>query len=224
MDSHNLSNLAWMYHHDWTPALLKADGSLTLYGAFVKHYFSGSASVTVKSLSANDGWVLESGEKTNRGGTMNSAASTFNLGDDANNRQYRGILHFDTTLPAGAVVTSATLKIKKMGQVGAKINLFAKFGGLLVDAKTPGFGAPALAVSDFQAAGTLNIAKFGNTPVGGWYSAPIGSASINTSGATQFRLRFKLDDNNDFLANYIKFYSGSAGANSPQLIIEYTAP
>jgi tartrate-resistant acid phosphatase type 5 len=45
MDSHQLSNLAWMYHHDWTPALLKADGSLTLYGTFVKGYLSSLASV-----------------------------------------------------------------------------------------------------------------------------------------------------------------------------------
>ena len=45
MDTHNLSNLAWMYHHDWTPALLKSDGSLTLYGNFVKNYISNLASV-----------------------------------------------------------------------------------------------------------------------------------------------------------------------------------
>jgi hypothetical protein len=38
MESNNLSNLAWMYHHDWTPRLLKLDGSLTLYGTFVKNY------------------------------------------------------------------------------------------------------------------------------------------------------------------------------------------
>jgi endoglucanase len=38
MDSNHLSNLAWMYHHAWTPALLKEDGSLTLYGSFVKQY------------------------------------------------------------------------------------------------------------------------------------------------------------------------------------------
>jgi hypothetical protein len=38
MENNNLSNLAWMYHHDWTPALLKGDGGLTLYGTFVKNY------------------------------------------------------------------------------------------------------------------------------------------------------------------------------------------
>ena len=176
------------------------------------------------SIANNDGWILESSENSKKGGGINNKASTFNLGDDANNKQYRGILHFDTSLPNGAVVTSATLQIKKSVQVGAKINMFTKFGGLFVDTKVTGFGTPALTVGDFQAAGNMNIAKFGNTPINAWYSATIGSAYINTTGATQFRLRFKLDDNNDFLANYIKFYSGSAGANSPQLVIGYYLP
>ncbi len=45
MDNYNLGNLAWIYHHDWTPALLKSDGSLTLYGTFVKRYIYDSPSV-----------------------------------------------------------------------------------------------------------------------------------------------------------------------------------
>ena len=46
MDSHNLSSLAWMYHDDWTPALLKADGSLTIYGAFAQKYILANSSST----------------------------------------------------------------------------------------------------------------------------------------------------------------------------------
>jgi hypothetical protein len=38
MENNKLSNLAWMYHHDWTPAFFKPDGSLTNYGVFVKNY------------------------------------------------------------------------------------------------------------------------------------------------------------------------------------------
>ena len=38
MESNHLGNLSWIYHHDWTPAMLKADESLTLYGTFVKQY------------------------------------------------------------------------------------------------------------------------------------------------------------------------------------------
>src|SRR5258706_11807207 len=51
MESHSLSNLAWMYHHDWTPALLKLDGSLTLYGVFVKNYIQTHNSLTTSSPS-----------------------------------------------------------------------------------------------------------------------------------------------------------------------------
>jgi hypothetical protein len=40
MESNHLSNLAWMYHHDWTPALLQPNGSLTLFGNFVKGYIA----------------------------------------------------------------------------------------------------------------------------------------------------------------------------------------
>jgi hypothetical protein len=40
MESNHLSNLAWMYHHDWTPALLQLNGSLTLFGNFVKGYIT----------------------------------------------------------------------------------------------------------------------------------------------------------------------------------------
>jgi uncharacterized protein YcfL len=51
MEGHQLSNLAWMYHHDWTPALLKADGSLTLYGTFVKNYIQTRNSLIANSPS-----------------------------------------------------------------------------------------------------------------------------------------------------------------------------
>jgi hypothetical protein len=42
---------------------------------------------------------------------------------------------------------------------------------------------------------------------------------------TQIRLRFKLDDNNNNVANFLSLYSGNAGAaNRPQLIVEYYVP
>ncbi|MCQ3939414.1 MAG: hypothetical protein DPW18_20575, partial [Chloroflexi bacterium] len=52
---------------------------------------------TFYSNGTHDGWILESSETSGAGGTMNSSAATFNLGDDAANRQYRTILHFDTS-------------------------------------------------------------------------------------------------------------------------------
>ncbi|MCQ3939392.1 MAG: hypothetical protein DPW18_20465, partial [Chloroflexi bacterium] len=53
--------------------------------------------LTLVSQGSQDGWILESSEASGTGGTMNSSAATFNLGDDAANRQYRTILHFDTS-------------------------------------------------------------------------------------------------------------------------------
>jgi hypothetical protein len=44
-------------------------------------------------------------------------------------------------------------------------------------------------------------------------------------GATQFRLRFKKDDNNDFGADFLKIFSGDADeADHLQLIVEYYVP
>jgi hypothetical protein len=51
-------------------------------------------------------------------------------------------------------------------------------------------------------------------------------AYINKLGLTQFRLRFTLDDNNDSISNYIRFYSGNAALASvrPLLIVKYYLP
>jgi M6 family metalloprotease-like protein len=183
-----------------------------------------------RSLAANDGWVLESGENSGLGGTLNATATTFNLGDDAANKQYRGVLHFDTSsLPDTAVITKVTLKIMKQGLIGT--NPFNTHGALRAGLRKPYFGAnAALQVADFQAtADSLTAAAiFGVTPVGSWYSAILSNTTkilVNRAGSTQFRLGFTLDDNNDHGANYMSFYSGNAPiANRPQLIVQYYVP
>lgn len=185
--------------------------------------------LTVRSIGTYDGHILETSEKSNKGGAINPTGITFNLGDDAANRQYRAILSFNTKLPKNAVITGVTLKIRKAGLVG--VNPFLKFGGLKVDIRKPFFGANVkLAGSDFQAAANkASIGTFGKTPVNNWYSAVIGSAGypfINRNGTTQFRLRFTLDDNNNKKADYMKFYSGNYKTVTlrPTLIIEYYIP
>ncbi len=183
---------------------------------------------TFISAGAQDGWVLESSENSNVGGTMNSTLTVFNLGDGAQDKQYRVILHFDTaSLPNNAVILQATLKIRKQAQVGS--NPFGLLGQLKADMHKPSFGTAALQITDFQAvAGKSNIAVFGATPVSNWYSAVlnnIGKVYVNRIGTTQFRLRFTIDDNNDNAADYIKFFSGNAGAAyRPRLVIEYYVP
>ena len=184
--------------------------------------------VTFRSAGAYDGWVLESSENSGVGGTANQTLAVLSAGDDAGNRQRVAILHFDTAgLPDDAVVTAATLSIRKQGFTGT--NPFLTHGKLLADIRKGCFGAAGLAVSDFQAAATRKgVASFGKTPVANWYSAAVNSAGravVNRTGPTQFRLRFGTDDNNDRGEDCVRFSSGNAGAAArPQLTVTYTVP
>jgi hypothetical protein len=186
-------------------------------------------SITFKSTSAQDGWILESTETSGVGGKLNKGATTLRLGDDAANRQYRAILSFDTSsLPEGADITSVTLTFKYAGKSGTLP--FNTHGKLLADISMGGFkNNPALQLGDFKAgASRKNVLAFTKNKVNNWYSQsldPLDFPLINTAGVTQFRLRFKLDDNNDFGADFLKIYSGDADeANRPQLIVEYYVP
>jgi hypothetical protein len=181
---------------------------------------------------AQDGWVLESTEASNLGGSMNSTFTTFRLGDDAAKKQYRGILSFSTgaTLPDDAVITSVTLKVKRQGITGGG-NPVTLFQGFMVDIKKGFFGTAALQASDFQAKAHKSYGPFVPAPSGGWYSIDLtsGKAYINKlntlSGLTQIRLRFQLDDNNNTIANYLSLFSGNAPDGSrPQLVIQYYVP
>ena len=186
--------------------------------------------VTFKSGSAQDGWVLESSETSNLGGVIDAAAVTFILGDNAKKQQYRSILHFNTaSLPDNAVITGVTLKIKKYSAAGT--NPFTTHGKIAVDIRKDAFSNnAALQAADFQATASKNaVGSFINSPqAGGWYAVRLASTAhpyIHRTGITQFRLRFQTDDDNDLIADIIRFYSGnSAAANQPILVIEYYVP
>lgn len=192
-----------------------------------------SSRVTVKLQSTGkyDGWVLESGENTSVGGSHDATATAFYLGDDAANEQYRAVLSFNTApIPDSATLAAATLKIRKFAQVGA--NPFGSLGNIIVDLKKGAFGTgPALENGDFQAAATKSgVAAITNSPSStGWYTKALASTSlayVNKAGITQLRLRFATDDNNNHVADYLKFYSGNYGTASsrPQLVIAYYVP
>ncbi len=189
---------------------------------------------TFTSVGSQDGWILEAGENSNFGAKIDSFSTTFNVGDDATKKQYRAILSFNTgsSLPDTAVITRVTLRIKRQAVSGTG-NPFALLQGLMVDAKKGFFGASApLVGSDFQALATKTGGPFSPLPVGAWYSFNLTnlSASINkhsgSFGLTQLRLRFKLDDNNNAMANYVRFFSGNASSagDRPALVIEYYLP
>jgi len=186
--------------------------------------------LTSKSQPKYDGWVLESGELTNKGGTKNNTNKTLLVGDNAQDKQYRDILSFGTaTIHDGAVITSVVLKVKKAGVVGK--NPMFTHNGLIVDIrKNKFYTLPALQINDFQAEpSSYNVGVFPKTLYSGqWYRAvlnKVARSNINKKGRTQLRLRYALDDNNNNVADILKLYSGNAIlANRPKLIVKYYVP
>ena len=210
-------------------------------GNFAGPFYSISKKVNevkterLRSNGRNDGWILETAEDSDIGGTKNSTADTLRVGDDAQDRQYRSILHFPTDyLPDNAVITQAILTIKLQGISGS--DPFTTHGNILVDLSYGpyGFFGPfkvnALQSMDFQSPASFgNAAIIQNNPVGGWYWAvltPNAFTYINRTGITQLRLAFQLDDNDDLGADFLTFYSGDAvdQANRPHLLIDYYVP
>jgi len=195
-------------------------------------YAVRTSTKTFSSTGTQDGWILESGEKTSKGGTTNSTLTTFRLGDDKAKKQYRGILSFKTSsLSDTARIAGVTLKVRKQGITGGG-NPVTTFKGFMVDMKKGFIGTSAsLQAADFQTAVSKTYGPFKPALSDvSWYYIDLtsGKAYINQlstlSGLTQIRLRFYLDDNNNTIANYLSLYSGNAGASSPQLVIDYYEP
>ena len=96
--------------------------------------------VSYRSVGAKDGWVLELGENTSVGGSLNATLNTFNLGDNPARKQYRAILSFTTSpLPDAAVITRVTLKLRRQSITGVG-NPFSIFHGMLIDMRKGFFG------------------------------------------------------------------------------------
>jgi len=190
--------------------------------------------IAFKSIGAQDGWILESGEKTSKGGSMNSTSTVIRLGDNAAKKQYRGILSFKTSSLSGKTIVGVTLQVKKQGITGGG-NPVTTFKGFMVDVKKGYIGTSAsLQTTDFQTAASKTYGPFKTViSAGNWYNIDLTSGknyinkvSTTASGLTQIRLRFYLDDNNNTTANYLGLYSGNTTtvANCPQLVIEYYVP
>jgi serine protease len=179
------------------------------------------------SVGTYDGWVQESDENSSVGGGVNATDDNFRLGDSVLNRQFRGILHFDTsTLPDNAIILIVTVKIKKQSIAG--INPFTTHGPINLNIRKGAYtDNNTLQNEDFQSPASLNtVGTITDAPVDDWYSSRLTSAAytyLNLTGVTQFRLRFQLDDNNNSSADHIKFFSGDS-AYKPTLIITYILP
>jgi choice-of-anchor B domain-containing protein len=188
-------------------------------------------SVTFTAIGAQDGYVLESGETSSVGGSVDvngSNNTALRVGDDNKDRQYRSVVSFDTSsIPDGATILSVTLRLRR-GTVSGT-NPFSTHGTAWVDVQTGGFsGSTTLQAGDFQAVPTaLHAASLSNAATNGAWSEgtlnAAGMAAIDKTGATQLRIYFNLDDNDDSRADYIGYYSGenASAANRPQLVVTY---
>ena len=187
--------------------------------------------VIFTSSGTQDGWLLESSETSSIGGRLNHSATTLKLGDSATRQQYRAILSFNTaSIPDNAIITAVTLKVRRQDIVGGG-NPVTMLNGFMVDIKKGIFGKAGLQLSDFQAKASRTYGPFKPTLLSGWYRISLtnGKGYINklttNGGLTQIRLRFKLDDNNNSIANILKLYSGNAPvASRPKLVITYHLP
>ena len=214
----------WQVHANNAGGSTYADVSSAAFWSF-----KTKASLNISSSAAQDGWVLESGENTNLGGTL-KATGNLQVGDDLLNKEYRSLTYFDTaSLPDNAQIISVIFKIKKASITGT--DPFTTHGPLLADIRSGFFGTlSSLQTLDFQATASKPGVP-GFTPIAaapGWYQLLLSTANysfINKTGPTQFRLRFTRDDNNDKGADFVSFYDGSATASQgPLLIVEYTLP
>jgi len=187
--------------------------------------------VTLTSVAAQDGWVLESGENTDAGGSIDATAATtsaLRVGDNNQDRQYKTVVSFDTSsIPDGATILSATVRLRR-GTVSGT-SPFTTHGTCWADVQTGSFsGSTTLQTGDFQAAATaVQAASLSNAASNGSWSegslSAAGLAAISKTGTTQLRVYFNLDDNDDTGNDYIGYYSGdnTTAANRPQLVVTY---
>jgi hypothetical protein len=186
-------------------------------------------SKTFVSKPSYDGSVSEASETSGQGGAISALETTLRVGDSLFDTQYRGILSFGTSwLPDNAVIVSATLRLRKHSTTGT--NPFATHGNLVADVRKGAFSRNlALEPGDFQAwPNQTAVFSFPNGLVNGRFSAVMDSANfgfINKTGATQFRLRFDRDDNDDLADDFLSLYTADAPAGyRPQLVITYYLP
>jgi len=213
------------------PGSLGTGGSLDLSVVFN----TAAVSATYVSVGAYDGWVLETGDGTNKGGSLDSTSSILIVGNMSNGRRYRSFLSFNTKFPTPDIAANAKI-------ISAVVSLTVSsisnpdpldiYPGLKVDMRKPYYGSSIkLTASDFQASSQMDPAGTilkPSTPTS-VYSAsllPAAFAYINRTGTTQFELHFPGDDIDNDLFDNIKFYSGDAPTASfrPTLVVTYYIP
>ncbi len=185
--------------------------------------------VVFYSEAGNDGYVLENTETSNTGGSIDSGSTTIRIGDDNADRQYKGVVSFDTaSLPDGATIVSVQLQLRRQGVNGSPQTIGG--GTIYVDvAPTSGFSSNyALQTGDFQASASavgvtsLSFPANNNDWTTGMFNAA-GLTAINKTGRTQLRLYFSVDDNDNSVRDTLQVNSGDQGGtgSDPVLIVTY---
>jgi hypothetical protein len=185
---------------------------------------------TFISVADEDGWIEECQEDVFAGCYITPSSSLLRVGDSQYNQEYQSILSFHTAeISEHAQIKSVIFRVRKAGEEGNPESFF-KIANLVLAIREGSFsGNPDLEESDYQANATKEqIGFIENNPVDDWYSVDITSSKghINRSGPTQFRLKWDLTDDNDFVPDYFKFYSGdySNADDRPRLELEYYVP
>jgi exo-beta-1,3-glucanase (GH17 family) len=175
-----------------------------------------------------DGTITECPDAAGTGCKAEASSTVLLVGDDASDRQYRGILSFNTSLlPDDAVITSIRIKIRLETHAG--MNPFSKRRQLKVDMCTSFGSSVKLQPVDFQTGEhCVDAGTFTERLDGKWFAAdlqPVAFPYINKEGGTQFRLRYDLSRSDNGKPDYIRFYSGDSDAlNRPVLVLRYSTP
>lgn len=212
---------------------LTGDGAKMVKGQISKTSSHPTAHAATKytSVATEDGFIIESSETSNVGGSINSTGTGtagVRIGDTATRQQYKAIVSFDTAgLPDGATILSATLKLKRGTTSGSPTNL----GAIRADViGGNGFANnKILQTQDFQVTTdvAVNVATLNYPSANGQWAMGVLSATgltkINKTGRTQLRIYFATDDDNDGTSDYLGFYASdnATAANRPVLEITY---
>lgn len=181
-----------------------------------------STTVTLNSTASLDGWVQSDGvANANAGGPLVGDFEQFSPGVG-----YRQFYSFDiSTIPAGAHIVSATLRLYQAVVVGSP---YVNLGNLIVDRVDIG---AALDGVDFNAAPlTANLGTLSTNATIEYKTLDVSTAVQADLGASrsksQFRIRFSLRDfNNDGLRDLVQLTEAEDScchvSKPPELVIEY---
>jgi hypothetical protein len=188
--------------------------------------------MTLRSTNWQDGWIMEDAQDSEIGGIIMGPTdrSELRMGDANQNQQYRSIISFDTRrLSNNAVIINGYVRLNQEGFVGP-VDPFTTHGNLIADMKTGYFGTSEnLESVDFQSRSTSNnIGRFTLDSVG-WQRLWLPETTIPlidlVGDRTQFRIRFSIANNNDFIENYVHFYAGANDKQRrPTLTLWYYVP